>query len=182
MVFSIIKNVEKFLESNKDVNIFKEQSIFWYTKNPDFIKNICKRIYNEIENHFYSYYDLAIFLLNYSIFYGKCDYKYILEKDINKASEIFSKEQLQKDEKFMLELNQILNFDAEEYFKIKKEGGNIIYEDLIMKRKISPYFYLEYYTKVKREEEKESEELKQFIKVINKIREIMKIKEKVKNG
>lgn len=182
MVFSIIKNVEKFLESNKDVNIFKEQSIVWYSNNPDFIKNICKRIYNEIENHFYSYYDFAIYLLYNAIFYGKTEIKLINHKDINKASELFTNEQLRRDEQFILDLNDVLKFDIADYFKINRNGGCILYDDIVMKKRVSPLFYMEYSEHVETENREQNEELKQFIKVTNKIREILKIKEKVKNG
>lgn len=185
LVFSIIQNVKKFVEKEKDLDLFKMQSAVWFDKSSDFTKRHCKRIYNEIENAYYSYNDLVIFLLYELIFFDKNHVKLITEKDINITSKLFTEEQLEKDQEFLIQLNDKIKLtDIADYFKINRNGGNIIYEKLILNKNVSPYFYIECQNLVSREEEKESEELKKFIRIINKIKETLAKKktEKKKNG
>ncbi len=185
MVFSIIQNVKKFVDKGKDLDLFKLQSAVWYDKSTDFTKRHCKRIYNEIENHYYTYYDLAIFLMYELIFFDKNILNLITEKDINITSKLFTEEQLEKDQNFIIALGeQIKLAEIADYFKINRTGGNIVYDNLILKKLVSPYFYIECQEIVEREEEKENEELKRFVRIIIKINEILTKKktEKKKNG
>lgn len=182
-VFSVVKNVESFIKNEKDVNIFKKQSKLWFERSSEYIQRNCKRLFNEIENSFYDYYDLAIFLLYDLIFNEKNSLRNVNDKNINKVKNLFTLEQLKKDQDFILELNKQLNFtDLSEYFKINSSGGNLLYDNLILPKHISPYFYLEFdiNKEDEKEKEKEKEELKKFKKIIKKIKELKK--EKKENG
>jgi hypothetical protein len=180
-VFSIIQNTKKYITKNKDVDIFKNVSHIWYSKTSEYNIRHCKRIYNEIENGFYNYYDLSFYLLYTYIFNEKIDLSLVKDKNINKIAQLFTDKQLKKDQEFMIELSKITKIiDIEEYFKTNRNGGNIIYDELIAKKRISPYFYIEYGKEEK--EENENEELKRFKKIIKKFKQILKKKKESTNG
>lgn len=171
-VFSIVKNVELFINSDKDVNIFKLQNKLWFGRSSEYIQRNCKRIFNEIENSFYNYVDLSIYLLYDLIFNEKNSLKEVNDKNINITKNLFTLEQLNKDQNFILELNKKINFDLTDYFKINSLGGNLLFDKLILPKHISPYFYMEF--DVDLESEQEKEELKKFKKIIKKIKELKK--------
>jgi len=178
LVFSIIKNTQKMIKTSKDLDVFKLVFIDWYSKSPEFIIQICKKLYNDLENGYYEPKDIAIFILYDSIFNDVFKYSSLTKENILKVKNIFTKKQLEKDKQFILDVNKKLklNDPLKELFEIKEDGNSIIYE-LIMKEYITIIFYIYFQKKVLTEIPKDvifSTEYNKFQFVNNKIINLIK--------
>lgn len=174
-VFSIYQNTKRFITSKRDVNIFKTQPVVWYNKSPEYIIRHCKRIYNELENSNFNYDDLAIYFLHSYIFNDKIVMGDVRDKSINTVKNLYTIDRLEEDQKFILSINEKLRMELKDYFEINTSGGNLIYDELIMKDRLSPYFYIEYENIVELNNKNEEKiELKLFKKIIKKIKEVKK--------
>lgn len=178
-VFSIIQNTKLMIEKNRDVKLSNIVPKIWFNRSRDFTKRLCQTIYNDIENSFYTYNDFKVTLLYIYIFNRRMNYNELTEKNINRIKKIFSPKQLKKDQDFLLELNKRLKLDISDYFKINERGKNTAYEDLIMKQRVSPYFYLLYGNLD--DEENESNVLKRFKKILKEINKHL-LKKEAENG
>jgi hypothetical protein len=175
LVFSVINNIFKRLKKQKNitVDIFKPTNIRHYERTSDFCKDNSKRIYNELENNYYTYRDIIVYILyNYGL-NKKINWYDIKESNIIKTIKIFTKKQLQKDKDFILQINKELKFKSLlELFEIRENGTPIIYE-LIMKDFISPVIYVKFYEKVltnlKKDVILKSKEYEQFEWAMNQI-------------
>lgn len=113
-IFSIIKNVEKIIYKNKTVNDI--ESIYQYVPEEQFQRTSkyyldnCKRIYNEVENCYYSHTDLVIAMAYVSMMTNKRIVLYSLKsKNIINIKKIFSNDQLKRDKQFIIDINKSLN-------------------------------------------------------------------------
>jgi len=144
-VYSIYTNVKKVLKRKKykDENLYK---MVWFKGYNDakWIHNDCKRIFNDIENSFYSYNDLLIAMFYESIFIKSFTLRMLTDKRINEIKSLFSLIELKKDKKILLAINKNIIFNSiEDYFRLNTEEVSYIYE-LIMKKFISPIFWIKY--------------------------------------
>lgn len=140
----------------------------------------CKRIYSEIESNLYSHNDFLLFLIHNLIFEKKLIYlKKITENEIDKVKKLYTLQQFIIDKQFIIEIDERLQFkDINKYFEINVDGGNLIYEELVMKKRISPVTYIKLGKKIELEEEKMNEELKRFVKLTKEIKNILSKKRK----
>lgn len=148
-VFSFLVNAKKIIESEKEdlSNIFKIRQ-FHYKSARKISIDISKRIYNELENHLYTYKDILIFMLYQYAFLGKVNIYKISSEDIKRVSKIFSKKQFKIDEDFILKINKNIKFkNIIDFFEIRESGEPIIY-NLIKQNYITPVFYIKYYEKL----------------------------------
>jgi hypothetical protein len=174
-IFSIIKNINKFVNNEKDVpDFFKIQSQLWFNRSSDHLKNHCKRIYSDLESNLYKQKDLALYILYTYIFDYKLDYSKITEKNINKVKNLFTKQRIEKDQKFILELSEKTKLsELSDYFKLNSSGSNIMY-DLVIKEYISPIFYIDYEDCVSEiDYTKANDYLQNFKKIITKLKQIL---------
>jgi len=146
LVFSIYHNVNKVIKRKKykDTDLFKLVYPKLYESN-SYNKHNCIRIYNDIENNFYTYRDFLITLLYQYIFTNKSiQLKNINEKLIIKTSLLFGKKELEKNKKIVLSINKNTIFNTlQDYFKINKDKESYVY--LLIKNKyISPIFWIKY--------------------------------------
>lgn len=167
MVFSVYYNVQKVLKRKKykeeDLLVPVFPKIFDSNK---YLKKTCIRIFNDIENSFYTYNDLLIALLYENIF-GKFNLNDINEKQVKEIKSLFTLSQLKKDKKIIHSINKNTIFNTiEDYFKINSDNETYIYF-LIKKKFISPIFWLKYEYLFDRIEQKfeESEEHYKFRKI-----------------
>ncbi|MFA5484942.1 MAG: hypothetical protein WC260_01710 [Candidatus Pacearchaeota archaeon] len=145
-IFSIYQNVKKVIEKEKyDTTIFKSVSAVWYNKSNEFIKTNCKRIFNDVENNYYTHNDIVIFILTNAIYDNKCvALNKINYKNIKQNMKRYSKKCFLKDKDFIKRINAELGFkNISEYMIINDDGENIIYS-LIIKKHISPILFLQY--------------------------------------
>jgi len=173
-VFSIYQNMIKYIKGS-DIDFDKLHSISWFNRSGEFIKSQCKRVYNDVENSFFNYKDFTLFLLHNFIFNKKLNWAEVNSKNINSIKELYKNEQFIIDQQFILELDKQLNFkDISAYFKINRNGGNLVYDELILKKRVSPLFYIMLEDDVDENSNfEESEELKKFKKILRKIRKII---------
>lgn len=170
-VYSIYTNIINYVFGNKNVKLNKIlKSYVFEKKSNQFVKDQCFRIYNEIENSFYSYNDLTIALLFIS-FRDKPNLKNIDRKLIIKCLKHFDKKQLKEDEKFILDLNKELKFNnIKEYFNIIS-GESIICE-LFLKGLISPLFFIKYFNLLPNNEKKE---YKHIVRITKELKKLIKL-------
>ncbi len=147
-VYSTIKNIERAVNKELELNdVFRLVNDIWYKKSPYIFKSQCKRIYNEIENSYYDYFDLALYLYYRYIF----DNKYLLydinEKNVLTVRKIFTSEQLEKDKDLLLKIKEQSDVQSVlEFFNILEDGTSIIYQ-LIKDKTISPYIFIRSFSK-----------------------------------
>jgi len=145
-VFSVYQNVKSVIEKRKyNTNIEKEVYRGWYQKARPFTVNHCKRIYNDIENGYYTYDELIIYLLTKALFEDTIvGYSKIDETLIKRTMKLYSKKQLTTDKKFIKEINKDVKLNSiKDFFEINEEGENLIFT-LTSKNFISPALYLKY--------------------------------------
>lgn len=168
-VYSIIFNCRDIIKKNKNKSIDKLVVKIQYDRSKEFYRNQCKRIYNEIENSFYNYNDLKLFLLYEYLFNDSIKLKNINAKNVKLIKKLFIKKQLNEDKYLILRVNKQTKYnDIKKYFVIREmEGGNysIIY-NLILKKYISPLFWIKY-SYVVTEFENEEKDHKRFRKICN---------------
>jgi len=147
LVFSVTKNLDNMIDSKYDCNNIKYDSIKnkvnyqWFTRAKKYSLDNCKRIYNDIENHYYSYDDLIVALCYLYIFNKKFQLTWINQNSVKNIMKSFTKEQLEKDKNFILEVNKEIKLKGiDKFFDINDDGLSIVYQ-LIMDKSISPIFY-----------------------------------------
>ena len=105
--------------------------------------SVCKRIYNDIENGYYTHKQLVLSYLHESMFVDKkILIKNLNMKRIKEVKKLYTRKQFLVDKEFISNINSSLNITkVSDYFKINNDGENIIF-NLIKKQFISPIFYL----------------------------------------
>lgn len=182
-VFSVIKNLERFTKTKKQKEIkkskiFKEVIIEVYNRiqNTSYGKTY-KKVYNDIENGYYTYDDMIIYFLYKSII-NKFKITDLTYKHIKEVRKLFTEKQAHIDLLFIINISKQLKIKSlRDFFKINVDGENIIY-NLIKNKDISPIFYLQYYKKFLTNNEEnnilKSNEFSHFEKLINTIFNIIK--------
>jgi hypothetical protein len=181
LVLSIEYNIRKFLKSKnaniEKLNIYKQTSSYHYKRSREYIITNCKRIYNDIENHFYTYKDFAIFILDSYIIKSKFQWHLVNSKNINITRSFYNQARFSKDEKMILEIAKNLKIkNLNKFFEIKENGNSILYDLIIHeKRFISPIFHIKYENIVfeNLNENTKSERYKLFTKLTKIIKKIL---------
>lgn len=173
MVFSVACNCSDFIKKNKDVDLFKRSHHIRYERSSSFFKDNSKRIYNEIENCYYTLNEFAVFLLYNEIVKDKLPINKIRSDIIIETMKLFTNKKLKEDLTLLSEIYKQLKFKSiNDYFKIREDGLNIAYH-LIITKKISPIFYLRNLEKALLLTEKNDImncELMKFIRIAEKIK------------
>ena len=148
MVYSVIRNVYDFVEKGKDVELFKKVNYFNFQRAPKFFIQNSKRIYSELENSYYTYHELTIYLLYRYMMDEKLNLYGINQKSVREAMKLFTIKRLNEDLKLIKQIHKELNFKRglKDYFEIKEDGTNIAYV-LTKKEKISPIFFIRNFDK-----------------------------------
>jgi hypothetical protein len=116
----------------------------WFNNTPKFIKDQCYRVYNEIENSFYSYSDVVAFLIYESLWHDDVKLPEVNSESINNFKALFTDVQLLKDRRMIDKINKQANLkDIKEYFYIRENGESLIYR-LCMQKIVSIYFFAYY--------------------------------------
>jgi len=142
------------LESSLDVSNIENQ-IFKYVAQSSFryadsyTKMYCSKIYNNIENGYYTHKQFVIAYMYESLFVSKkIRIKNLNLNRIKEIKKLFTRKQFNADVDFLISINKSLNITkVQDYFKINNNGENIVY-NLIKKGFISPIFYMYYYKKI----------------------------------
>jgi hypothetical protein len=178
-ICSLILNTKSLFERNQRVkDVHRNVGTFPLDRSNDYSKRNYKRIYNDIENCFYTYDDLLAFIVLYYLWEPKLKLNEIKDTSVKDASYIFSNKRYTDD----LEIvnNALASFDTsgniQDYnllFNTNDIGTSYAYE-LIIQGVISPIFFinnLAFYEK-NRQEDKESNIYRVFIKKIYYIKDI----------
>jgi hypothetical protein len=180
-VFAIIKNVEKFIEGTGDIDILecsKGQTI-QYRRSKGYYVQQSKRIFNDVAISYYTFYDIAIYMLYSYLFKDKVLLWDIKLDNVSKCVKTFTLSQLKEDKDIIRRINEEIKFkDILDYFEIKEDGYNIIFS-LTKKSLISPYFYINYCKNIltnRKEDVILNDELRRFERISLKINNILKIK------
>lgn len=147
-VFSVLKNFNYFIKTkntNKSINrdnLFKPvwRGCFDNCRDSRLIIQ-CQRIYNELENHYYTYDDMIIALAYMYLFSENVKLSDLKTSNVVSICKKFTRSQLDIDKKFILNVNKYIKFNKlEDFFKLNDDCKSVIYE-LIMDKTISPIFY-----------------------------------------
>lgn len=174
-IFSIFRNCQLFVEKEKSINLGDIWYHGVYNKQREFVKVKCSEVVKYINNGFFTFGDFKIYLLNHYIFNNKMIWRDIKISDILISKKIYTKKQLDKDKKFILDLNEKVKFkDINTYYKVNADGSNILY-DLILKKYITPIFYVRMlaYRTDGEDKYEPSDTLNRVDVITNKIKEIM---------
>jgi hypothetical protein len=148
LIYSIIKNVYVFLKKDDDINLLTKCHIRNFQNASNFFREQSKRIYNEIENNYYTIYDFILVLLYQAMIYDKIQLYEIKVNNVKNILQLFTTNQLQNDLELLKHIYQELKLKHGllAYFEIKEDGTNIIY-NLIKKQKISPILFIRNFKK-----------------------------------
>lgn len=151
-VFSIYKRVDHaFYKGNYEFAgaIYDPVQSWMYGRSPKFIKDQCFRIYNEIENSWYSYQDAVMVMIYDSIWASHLDLKKVNLDAVKQIRFMFTKKKLIEDQNAIVEINGTFKLPSiDDFFKIREKGGSFLH-DLIEHRKVSLYFFINYYDRIK---------------------------------
>tara|TARA_Y100000310_G_C20702715_1_gene831509 strand:- start:1458 stop:2555 length:1098 start_codon:yes stop_codon:yes gene_type:complete len=158
-----IKNKEKSIETQKEIlkttlcdyecelhtnfNEWDEKKYYYkYLNSKPSFKSMCKRIYNDTENHYYSYNDLLITYAYYAMFEVEPIYEKVLTyNSVKKVKEMFRAGQLKKDIKFVKNLKEELEIEKYwEFFEVDDIGESKVY-NLVKNDFISVVFFIHFY-------------------------------------
>lgn len=143
IIYGIVKNVTKYL-NGKDIDVFVKKG---WGRIDERVLPLYKKINNEIENHYYDYDDLVLYILYKSLWTPSFQYKMSIwdYKEIDKIKKILTTEQLKKDRKIFLEIAQkVGNGDLKTYFNINTNGRVIVFDLMFSQTTISPMFVIKY--------------------------------------
>jgi hypothetical protein len=150
-VMAVYYNINKYMNRKRyidsdQIDLLKDINEFHYQRISEYTKKHCQKVYNDIENHFYSYKDLALYIACEYLYENKFSWQNVNDKNINRIKDLFSESRYFLDQQLIVELNEKLNFEKiSEYFKLNHDGISIIY-NLITHEKhyISPLFFLKF--------------------------------------
>lgn len=143
-VFSIISNIRNSLKKNKEIVLDKLVFFKILEKSPEFLKKQYKRIYNEIENSFYTYDDLKLFCFHQIIVNKNVKEVDISIKNIENIKKEFTEQNIEFNKRILIAIEEKIKFRIlKKYFEIGNDGYSMVYK-LIMKKYISLYFWLLY--------------------------------------
>lgn len=179
MVFSIIRNVDCFVKVKKDVDIFKKSHVQRFNRSSEYYVKNSKRIYNDIENGYYTLTELAIFLLyRYMLDCKKINLYSIKYDSVKKVMLLFTNKRREDDLELLKYIYTEMKFKRGkcEFFDIKEDGTNLAYV-LVKKERISPIFFIRNFekclTSYKEDDIFKSKEYEQFERIVKKIKHIL---------
>ena len=180
MIFSVIRNVYSFVNKEKNIDLFKKVNHFNFQRGSKFFIENAKRIYNDTENGYYTYHELAVYILYQFMIDRKINLFGIKQKTVKEVMKLFTVKRLNEDLKLLKQIHKELKFKRgiKDYFEIKEDGTNIAYI-LTKKRKISPIFFIRNFEKALTNQNENviinvSKEYEQFKKIAKKIKETLK--------
>ena len=102
-VFSVNVNIRYIISKcNETKNIYSFVSRKMYEKTNPYLVKECKRIYNEIENCYYTYDDMVIYYLHVFLITGKLpQLKEINQKNVKEMLRLYTDTQAEKDMEFI---------------------------------------------------------------------------------
>lgn len=116
----------------------------WFDHTTQFIKKQCFRLFNEIENSWYTYDDLVAFLIYRSLWDSAVKLTEVTDASMQAFKAEFTEAQLKKDREVIAKINKPAGLrDISEYFIIRENGESLIY-GLCMKKIVSVYFFANY--------------------------------------
>lgn len=146
-VFCVYNNIKKIINTEVASSEIADVATVWYENSPDWVIDRMKSIYNDMENHYYTYKELMIFWYYTSLFKKKDMLCFNMHSKIIDTMQLFTKDQLDKDKNTLLLLNKKLKLTKEELFEFNNNGINRIYQ-LTKTKAISPIFFIKYEKKV----------------------------------
>jgi len=142
-VFSIISNIRESLKKNKEIDIDRLVFFKRLERMHDFLKKHYKRIYNEIENSFYTYVDLKLFCYHQIILNDRVKEQDINQKNVLAIKEEYTEKNIEFNKKVLIAIDNKMRLGSlKKYFMIRSNGISLIYELIKIKRYISVYFWI----------------------------------------
>lgn len=180
LVFSVIRNIEDYIRTGKEMDLFKKSHGIRFQKSSKYYADNAKRLYNDIENGYYSLKELAVYLLyRYMIDGKKVNLYKIKPEHILEVAKLFTEKRRKEDLKLLKQIHDEIGFKKGicDYFHVKEDGTSIAYV-LTKNGKISPTFFIRNYenclTKTKKDDIiNYSKEHEQFIEIAFQIKKIL---------
>lgn len=138
-VYYILKNYKNTKKNvNKD---FSKYTHILYKNSSKYMKILCKKIYNDIENSKYTYNDLIIYLIHNAMFSRKENFNEINKENIKKISDLYKKQRLIIDKENIKKIMKELNIKFNYLFNIDERGGTLCF-DFCNEEIISPLLWI----------------------------------------
>ena len=178
-VFSVICNVEAFLKNGKDIDLFKNSHFKRLERASKYYTDNARKMFNEIENGYYTINELVIYLLSYAMIEPKKINLYKIKfEHIIEAMKLFTNKKKKEDLELITKIYNEIGFKKGicDFFEFKEDGTNIAYI-LTKNNKISPIFFIRNYenclTKQKENDIIKDKEYERFEKIASKIKKIL---------
>ena len=198
-IYSIIVNTKMFVDKKnrniRGIEYITDRTKRWYNLKQQFIVNSVKVIFNMIIDNKFSLLDFRIYILYIFIYKESFSFNFDNEKlikNILEVKQIFSNEQFEIDKQVILNLSKKFHFkNIHEIIEIDDNGISVIY-NLIIKKYISPMIFIGIYNEIynvkgggileelKKKNKKLSNEYIRFIRIIDRIEDVLINAERVK--
>lgn len=175
--YQFIRNVDKGINGGKNVEMYISNSLI-KMKGIHLI-NACNKMYTSYMNHHFTMKDFCLHILNEMLCRPSEEFLYIPSnwnvENISKVSALFTREQLKKDQEFIIQVSKKTGLDSiEKYYNINSNGESIAF-DFLNKRYISPIFIMRYKNSFASEDGfEESEAHKRMRRIIDVMEKIIK--------
>jgi len=140
-IFSFLHNCKLVFVENKDVDINKTVNKMHFSRQPNYVIDICSRIVGRINNNHFSFYDFKLYVFMMYLLKDKVNWKDIVLTDVIIVSKKCSNERYLKDNTFVDSILNKLDMEFSDLLKVNSNGNNILL-DLILQGKISPVYYV----------------------------------------
>lgn len=142
LVFSFYMNVVDMLKGKKVKDLFKLQYIGRFNKSSPYILNNCRRMYNDLENHLYTYADIFLYMSYKDLLEQKISIHDVTRDNIRTVSKLYTVKRMNID---MIKLRSIATksniTSMREYFELDDCGDNIL-RNLVTEGHVSPITYI----------------------------------------
>jgi hypothetical protein len=149
LIYSILTNLDSIYKKKPELDFKKLVHKVRFLNAKPYKVNVCKKLYNSVENNHISHGDIMLTYLYESLFSDKpIDIKLLNVENIKSVRKLFTYNQYCKDRFLIKDVIKELKLKGiVDIFEIRNGGENIVYK-LIKNKHISPIFYIQNYKKV----------------------------------
>jgi len=148
-VYNVMTNLKFMVRERKDMDL--QNYCHGFDKCYEGMLEKCRRVYNDIENHYYGYDEFIIYALHSLMFKNSITLSGVITKNVRATLKLFSKKQLEIDKQFILDINKELQLRPDplyEMFKLQPEHGESMIYRWTKQKILSPIFFMRYEKKV----------------------------------
>lgn len=164
-VFSLFYNAKLICRSGKNINLNKPVHFLIYDRTKEYLRIKYKKVWNEIENGFYTFDQLKLYILYEYLFNKSFGIININKEEIKNIQEVFSEKRFKTDKEILKSIKEEYKLkNIKSLFDSTEEGESVAY-DLTKKKILSPMIFINCIDKLK-----DDNKNKEYIRFKNVIR------------